>query len=169
MDLVPLTNDAVRATVGDPAVAVDAIHKQVTHRVQTVRAASRLTESEGVLPNVAVVDYVMMPRVRPPGKTSKMMTTWTGRWRVSNASSPHVYQVQDIVSGKVTIAHVARLKFYKDTSLGIAEYVQETFQYLFNQEEFHIEELLGIRRAPNRVYEELVQWKGFSESEKSWD
>ena len=80
------------------------------------------------------------------------MSTWTGPWRVTNAPSPHVYQIQDmIVSGQVTTAHVARLKFYRDSSLGIAEYVQEAFQYLFNQGEFHLEELVEVRRAPDDV------------------
>ena len=142
MDAISLTNDAVRAMVGDLAVTVDAMHKHVAHRVQAVRAASRRLESKGVLPNFAVGDCVLMARVRPPGKTSNMMSTRTGPWRVTNASSPHVYQVQDIVSGKVTNAHVVRLKFCKNSSIGTAAYVQEAFQYLFNQGEFHIEALL---------------------------
>ncbi|CAN0274200.1 unnamed protein product, partial [Scytosiphon promiscuus] len=125
VDVIPLTDDNVRAMVEHLAIAVDAMHKRVTHRVQAVRAAGRRRESKGNLPNFAVGDYVLMARVRSPGKNSKMMSTWTGPWRVTNAPSPHVYQVQDIVSGKVTTAHVARLKFYKDSSLGITEYVQE--------------------------------------------
>ena len=85
VDVVPFTNDAVRAMVGHLAVAVDVMHKQVTHRVQAVRAVSRRRESNWVLPNFAVGDYVLMARVRSPGKTSKMVSTWTGPWRVTNA------------------------------------------------------------------------------------
>ena len=150
VDAVPLTNDAVRVMVGVLAVAVDAMHEQVAHLVQAMWASSRRRESKGVLPNFAVGDYVLMVRVRPPGKTSKMMSTSMGPWWVTNATSPHVYQVQDIVSGKVTNA--------QDSSLGIIDNVQETFQYLFNQGELYIEELLGIRRASNGIYEALVQW-----------
>lgn len=167
--VVPLTDASVRAMVENLAIAVDAMHKRVTHRVQSVRAAGRQRESKGWLPNFAVGDYVLMARVRPPGKTSKLMSTWTGPWRVTNAPSPHVYQVQDIVSGHVTTAHVARLKFYRDSSLGITEYVQEAFQYLFNQGEFHLEELVEVRRAPDGAYEALVQWRGFAETERSWE
>ena len=112
-----------------------------------------------------------MARVRQPGKTSKMTSTWTGPWRVTNASTPHVYQrSRYIVAGKVTIdAHVARLKFYKDSVLGITEDVQAVFQYLFNQGEFHMEDVLDVRRTPHGEYEALVHWKGFSESERSWE
>ena len=50
VDSVPLINHAVRAMVGDLAVAVDVMHTQVAHRVQVVRAASRrrgVTELRG--------------------------------------------------------------------------------------------------------------------------
>ena len=105
-----------------------------------------------------------MAQMRPPGKTSKMMSTWTGPRRATTASSPHVYQVQDIVSGKVI-----GLKFNKKTSLGITEYVQQAFPYLFDQKEYHVEELFRTSRAPNGAYESLRLWQAFSESEKSWE
>ena len=116
---------------GDLTVAMYAMRKQLAHRVQAVRAASRRRESKGVLPNVAVGGYVPMARLCPPEKTSKTISTWTGPWRVTNASSPHVYHVQN--NFRVTTAHVARLKFYKDSSLGITAYAQEAFQYFLNQ------------------------------------
>lgn len=77
------------------------------------------------------------------------------------------FKSRTFVSGKVTNAHAAKLKFYKNSSLGITDYVQDAFQCLFNLEEFYIEEPSGTRRAPNVAYEALVQWQGFSESEKS--
>lgn len=45
--------------------------------------------------------YVLMARVRPAGKTSKMMSTWTVLWRMSKSTSLHVYHIQDIIIGKV--------------------------------------------------------------------
>ena len=98
-----------------------------------------------------------------------MISTWTGPWRVTNAPTPHIYQVQDIVSGKVTTAHVARLNVYKDSSLGVTEYVQEAFQHFFNQGEFYIEELFDVGRTSHGAYEALVHWQGFSASEKPWE
>ncbi|CAM9136518.1 unnamed protein product, partial [Laminaria digitata] len=149
VDVVPLSDASVRAMVENLAIAVDVMLKRVTHRVQIVRAARRRRESKGLLPNYAVGDYVLMARVRPPGKKSKLMSTWTGPWRVTNAPSLHVHQIQDIFIGQVTTGHVARLQFYRDWSLGTTEYVQEAFQYLFNQGEFHLEELVEVRRAPD--------------------
>ena len=117
----------VRAIARDLIVAVDVIHKQVTLDVQAVRAGSRRRESKGVLPNFAVGDYVLMVRVRPlSGAMPNFLSTWTESCRANNASSPQVYLVQDIVSGKVTNTHVTRLKFDKKSSLGVID-VQEAF------------------------------------------
>ena len=47
------------------------------------------------------------------------MSTCSGPWRITNASTPYVHQVQNIVNGKMMTAHVARMKFYQDSSLGL--------------------------------------------------
>ena len=97
------------------------------------------------------------------------MSTWTGPWRVIDASKQHVYQEQNIINGEVSTAHVARIKFYKDSSLGITADIKESFQYLLNQGLFDMELILEIRRTPAGIYEVHVQWQGFSEEERSWE
>ena len=52
------------------------------------------------------------------------MSTWTGPWCVVGADHSHVYSVQNIVSGKVHTAHVARLRFYADADLNITAEVK---------------------------------------------
>ena len=44
--MIPLTNDDVRAVVGNLAIGVDSMHMHVTHRVQTMRA---VRSSGGIL------------------------------------------------------------------------------------------------------------------------
>ncbi|CAN0545981.1 unnamed protein product, partial [Laminaria digitata] len=46
---------------------------------------------------------------------------------------------------------------------------KETFQYLLNQGEFEMEEILELRRSAGGDYEGYVNWKGFSEAERSWE
>ena len=43
------------------------------------------------------------------------------------ADHSHVYLVQNIVSGKVHTAHVARLRFYADADLNITAEVKDVF------------------------------------------
>ena len=90
-------------------------HVQVQRRVAAERARRREESSSGLeLPNFEVVGHVLYARVRRPGATPEMMATWTGPWRVIVAHHPHVFEIQNIVSGRVQTAYVARLRFYAD-------------------------------------------------------
>ena len=46
------------------------------------------------LPHFTVGDYVLVARVSTQGKHRKLMSTWTGPWRVANDDKEHVYVVQ---------------------------------------------------------------------------
>ncbi|MEO9968198.1 MAG: hypothetical protein ABJF11_20570 [Reichenbachiella sp.] len=73
------------------------------------------------------------------------------------------------MDGNISTVHVARMKFYQDSSLGLTADIKETFQYLINQGEFEMEGILELRRSTNGNYEAFVNWKGFSEAERSWE
>ena len=83
--------------------------------------------------------------------------------------TPHVYQVQNIVDGKISTAHVARTKFYHDSSLGLPADIKETFQYLLNQGEFEMEGILETRKSTSGYCEGYVHWQLFLEAEQSWE
>ena len=78
-----------------------------------------IAQGKAVLPKFAVGDFVLYARVRRQGVTPKLMSTWTGPWRVVRADHSHVYSAQNVVSGKGHTAHVARLRFYADADLNI--------------------------------------------------
>ena len=72
--------------------------------VQAAVAASRdtkrkIAQGKAVLPTFAIGDFVLYARVRRQGVTPKLMSAWTGPWRVVGADHSHVYSVQNIVSG----------------------------------------------------------------------
>ena len=71
----------------------------------------KIAQGKAVLPKLAIGDFVLYARVRGQGVTPKLMSTWTGQWRVVGSDHSHVCSVQNIVSGKVHTAHVARLVF----------------------------------------------------------
>ena len=110
-----------------------------------------------------------MAKVRQAGESPKLISTWSGSWRVASASRQHVYQVLNIVDGNISTVHVARMKFYQDSSLGLTADVKETFHYYINQGEFEMEGTLKLRRSTNGNYDAFVNWKGFSEAERSWE
>ena len=86
--------------------------KEVPEAVAVSRETKRkLAQGQAVLPKFAVGDFVLYARVRRQGVTPKLLSTWTGPWRVVGADHAHVYSVHNIVSGAVHSALVPRLCF----------------------------------------------------------
>ena len=78
--------------------------------------------------------------------TPKLMSTWTGPWRVVGADHSHVYSVQNIISGKVHTAHVALLRFYADADLSITAEIKDVVQHSYAQGECRMNCLDACRR-----------------------
>ena len=76
--------------------------------------------------------------------TPKLMSTWTGPWRVVRADHSHVYSVQNIVSGKVHTAHVARLCFYADADFNITAEIKDVFQHSYAQGECRMNAFMHV-------------------------
>ena len=100
-------------------------------------------------------------RVRRPGVTPKLMATWTGPWRVVGAHHQHVFEIQNIVSGRVQTAHVARLRFYADSQLNVTADVKDVFQHAYNQGQFQMAGIVRVAEAEDRSLIVLVDWVGF--------
>ena len=126
--------------------------------VQAAVAVSRETkckiaQGKAVLPEFAVGDFVLYALVRRQGVTPKLMSTWTGPWRVVGADHSHVYSVQNIVSGKVHTAHVARLRFYADDAdLNITAEIKDVFQHSYAQGECRMNALMHVAEDAGRCY-----------------
>ena len=66
-----------------------------------------------------VGDYVLVARVSRQGKYRKLMSTWTGPWRVANDDKEYVYAVQHLVTAKPRDVDVARMRVYAYDKLEI--------------------------------------------------
>ena len=99
--------------------------------MQANRDRQRTAASKGALPNFDMDDYALVVPVRRSGSTPKLVMTWTGPWRVASAEQPHVYGVQNIVSGDVRDVHVARMRFYADRELSITVELRMFSRMLF--------------------------------------
>ena len=109
-----------------------ALHKEMLTKVQANRDRQRTAASKGALPNFDVDDDALVGPVRRSGSTPKLLMTWTGPWRVASAEQPHVYGVQNIVSGDVRDVHVARMRFYADRELSITADTEGCFPACLN-------------------------------------
>ena len=60
------------------------------------------------------------------------------------ADCSHVYSVQNIVSGKVHTAHVARLRFNADADLNITAEINDVFQHSYAPGECRMNDLMHV-------------------------
>ena len=87
-------------------------------------------------------DYVLVARVSRQGKHRKLMSTWTGPWRVADDDKEHVYAVQ----------HLA----YANDKLEITGELRKVFQQLEKQGEYHIRSISAIKGAATVSYTHLT-------------
>ena len=82
------------------------LRRDVVKRVCEQRAYVRELSGRGHLPGFEVGDYVLVARVRKPGRVPKLVQTWTGPWLVVRGGSEHVRVIEDIVTGATKEVHV---------------------------------------------------------------
>ncbi|CAM9582962.1 unnamed protein product, partial [Ascophyllum nodosum] len=121
------------------------LRRDVVKRVREQCERVREVSGRGYLPVFEVGDYVLVARVRKPGRT------WTGPWRIVSGGSEHVRVVEDIVTGETKEVHVVRMRPYADSSL--------------------IADVISVGKDPARVGEYRVQiaWVGLEDKEPTWE
>ncbi|CAM9419279.1 unnamed protein product, partial [Scytosiphon promiscuus] len=165
-----LDDDQIKRALQGVLELQEQFHVQVQECVAAERERRRKKSSEGLkLTNFEVGDYVWYARVRRPGVTPKLMATRTGPWRVVGAHHPHVFEIQNVVSGRVHTAHVAGLRFYADSQLNVTADVKNVFQHAFNQEQFQMAGVVRVAEADDRSLIVLVDWVGFEVDERTWE
>ena len=105
----------------------------------------------------------MVARVSRQGKHRKLMSSWTGPWRVANDDKAHVYAVHQLVTAEFRDVHVARMRFYADDQLKITDELLKVFQPLENQGEYHIRSISSINRRRVRCHGDLGRTGGGGE------
>ena len=137
----------------------EVLRRDVVKRVREQRERMRELSGRGHLPVFEDGDYILVARVRKPGRVPKLVHTWTGPWRVVPGGSEHVRVVEDIVTGEIKEVRVVRMRPCAD-SWG-AE-VREVFEMTKHQREFEIADVISVGNNPARVGEYRVQiaWVG---------
>ena len=72
-----------------------------------------------------------------------------------------MYLVQNIVSGKVHTAHVARRRFYADGDLNINAEIKDVFQHSYAQGECRKNALMHLAEDDQGDVIVLIDWEGF--------
>ncbi|CAN0328324.1 unnamed protein product, partial [Ascophyllum nodosum] len=147
------------------------LRRDVVKRVREQRERVRKVSGRGYLPVFEVGDYVLVARVKNPGRVPKLVQTWTGPWRIVSGGSEHVRVVEDVVTGETKEVHVVRMRPYADSSLVVGTEVREVFEMTKHQGEFEIADVISVGKDPARVKEYPVQiaWVGLEDEEPTWE
>ena len=121
------------------------------------------------LPNFTVGDYVLVARVSRQGQHRKLITTWTGPWRVANDDKAHVYAMQHLATAELRDVHVARMPVFADDKLEITG-ERKVFQQLENQGEYHIRSISSFKRvARGDKFVVKVARERLEEAKSTWE
>jgi hypothetical protein len=121
---------------------------------------------EGV--NFEVGDFVLVARTQKT-REHKLTANWRGPFRVREAISDHIYQVEHLISGELSEVHTSRMKFYCDDDLDS----RITLQLVVQKEEdceSNVESIKEVRYvAASASYAFKVHWQGFDDGEETWE
>jgi hypothetical protein len=168
--LLPATLDEVRAiqqaNVPQLVHALDEMHKRMEGTAK--KARGRKKAGVGVrAANFERGDYVLLSCQSEVGRP-KLQVIWKGPCRVSSVVSDWVFEVEDLTTGRVTVAHASRLKFYADSALGNLKEAKLQAEHSAMQHE--VQSLNAIRFNSELLrWEVQVAWLGLELEESTWE
>jgi hypothetical protein len=159
-----------RLAVDELRSSVERIHKaahESAERRRAAVAARRKSKSGMETANLDIGDYVLVAK-RDFHSGDKLTLRWRGPHRVVGTISDHVYDVEDLLTGKITPVHASRLRFYSDAALEVSAELLDHIAH--NNSGFDIQALRNLRYDPEtKSYCVEVSWLGFDEAENTWE
>jgi hypothetical protein len=142
---------------------MDQMHKVINEATERERQSHRMHANIRQKPNFGLGDYVL---VGIPEKRSgqKLSLNWRGPYHLNG----YVFDVQNIITKATQQVHGDRIQFYADNKLNVTEEIK--MQFAFDNATFEIEKVIDMRMHDETgELQLLIQWKGFSEAENSWE
>ena len=119
----------------------------------------------GVKPcNFESGDYVLRARVQRHIK--KLTIRWFGPMRFRRCLSDYLFELEDLLTGTMTVVHGSRVRFFRNSSFQVTEEVLDYLQF----QQGHlaaVDRLLDVREHRGNM-EILVEYRGFSDEDPVW-
>ncbi|KAE8879159.1 hypothetical protein PF003_g36780 [Phytophthora fragariae] len=149
--------------------ALDNMHKSVTQASRAARAQGRKhARTTGMsMAQYDIGDYVLYADVWAHTR-AKLRVKWCGPAQVTKAVSAWIFAVKNLLTGDEREVHASRLKFYSDVTLNVTE--ELLHQIAHNSEGHVVAQILDSRYSDAaKRFELLVNWRGLSSAEDSWE
>ena len=165
----PLSQDKRKKSVIDLDSALQKMHREVQDKSAKQRAQKRAHKDQfRRLPNFQVGDYVLIGLPEPNTAGKKLFLKWRGPYRITDTQNNFVFEVENIIDRRKQIVHGDRVRYYDDSKLNVTEDIKA--QFCHDNLSFEVKEFKGCRISPETgKYQFLVEWKGFSTADNSWE
>lgn len=116
------------------------------------------------IPNFSIGSFVMVSSV---GHVPKLVSNWTGPYRVDSIINSYIYKVNDLIKTNHFITvHAARLLTFRNdflhTDIGVKE------QAAYFKTGFEVNVILDCRQV-GKQFEVLINWLGFDTMDNTWE
>jgi hypothetical protein len=167
---VKMDRSHIRKCTEELQRALEEMHKAVTLTSQNLRnIKTGLRNMKRKEPNFSIGDFVLVG-LPEPSKTAgqKLFLKWRGPYRIVDSEDNYIFEVENILDSTKKWVHGDRVRFYSDKSLNLTEEIRQQFAH--DADRYQIEQLKDCRKNPvTSEIEILVSWKGFSDTEDSWE
>ena len=192
---IPVDGDIIREKVARLKEHLDSLHARVDVSTERKRKANRkqllrrhrtdprfkrhnkrrrdtddldMVDDVDLIVDFQVGDMVMVAVPERPS-SHKLQAKWRGPYQVVRTINDSVYEVQHLVTHKLTEAHIRRIKFSCDAELDI---VVQLTDHISQQETscYEVEDICAWQYNDEAMQHEVqVKWLGFSEHENTWE
>jgi hypothetical protein len=105
----------------------------------------------------------------PAGTTRKLSNKYTGPFKITHVISPVSYKLELPASWKIhPVFHISQFKKYVPGSVPVEQHVIH-LEDEEQQPEYEVDKIIGKRLGKQSQLEYLVLWKGYPESEATWE
>ncbi len=140
----------------DQARLVEIVNDTINRR-RIVNDKYNRKRFEPEIPNFIVGSYVMVSSV---GHVPKLVSNWTGPYRVVEVVNSHIYKVQDLLKeDRYLTVHAARMLTFRNDFLDTEIGVQEQAAYF--KSGFEVNAILDCRQGDALSFEVWINWLGF--------
>eukprot|EP00924_Labyrinthula_sp_SR-Ha-C_P003448 augustus_masked-scaffold_15-processed-gene-9.50-mRNA-1 protein AED:1.00 eAED:1.00 QI:0/0/0/0/1/1/7/0/1677 len=160
-----LVEDKVREQLDGLTQILRKVDKSVISRMTFRRAAARARSNRTLVNEIQFSEGELVRVARINKFGDKMRLTWIGPFTVRNILGSNMYLLSDVFGIEKEV-HSHRMVAYSGE---VGEITQEIKSHVIHQAgEFEVTGFHSLRQG-TEGYEVLVSWKGFDESEKSWE
>jgi hypothetical protein len=168
LHVVDFTREDWLTKINHAHEALTAMHEVISNQTQQLtklREASRKKEYNVHLTHYLPGDFVMRAAVSS-NFPHKLRANWVGPYRIHSVQTDWLYEIQDLLTDKITTCHAARLQFYHDSSLAVTVELKDHVTH--SRGNITYDKFIKYRLY-ELEWQLLVKWLGYDEGDNTWE